>query len=137
VRVGDSRKAGRIHADVLTINGTTMGQNLKPAKVEDPDVIRSYGKRLKEKAGFCVLTGKPVRLRDHEDKRSPSLMSPAEHGFPRGCRRALPSCHRADAQRMIRFGHAKQAQRTTANNLRPRVPPQPLFIRPGHSGCNW
>src|SRR6266542_1610246 len=32
-------KAGRIHADALTVNGKTMGANVKDAKVQDEDVI--------------------------------------------------------------------------------------------------
>src|SRR3989454_11257678 len=31
--------AGRIHAQALTINGKTVGENVKPAKIEDADVI--------------------------------------------------------------------------------------------------
>jgi xylonate dehydratase len=49
--------AGRIHADALTINGKTMGENVKHAKAQDPDVIRPYNKPLKEQAGFKVLSG--------------------------------------------------------------------------------
>jgi dihydroxy-acid dehydratase len=49
--------AGRIHADALTINGKTMGENVKHAKAQDPDVIRPYNKPLKEQAGFKVLAG--------------------------------------------------------------------------------
>ena len=33
-------KARRIHADALTVNGKTMGENVKRAKVADADVIR-------------------------------------------------------------------------------------------------
>jgi dihydroxy-acid dehydratase len=50
-------KAGRIHADALTVNGRTMGQNVERAQVHDADVIRPYGKPLKEHAGFKVLRG--------------------------------------------------------------------------------
>jgi dihydroxy-acid dehydratase len=49
--------AGRIHSGALTINGKTMGENVSAAKVADPDVIRSYGKPLKARAGFKVLSG--------------------------------------------------------------------------------
>jgi dihydroxy-acid dehydratase len=49
--------AGRIHADALTINGKTVGENVKGAKIADPDVIRPYGKPLKQHAGFKVLSG--------------------------------------------------------------------------------
>jgi dihydroxy-acid dehydratase len=50
-------KAGRIHKDALTINGKTMGENVKHAKVQDYDVIKPYKKPMKEKAGFKVLHG--------------------------------------------------------------------------------
>jgi dihydroxy-acid dehydratase len=50
-------RAGRIHADALTVNGRTMGENVKDAKVADADVIRPYAKPLMEKAGFTVLSG--------------------------------------------------------------------------------
>ena len=50
-------KAGRIHADALTINGKTMGDNVKRAKIKNEDVIRPYKKPMKEKAGFKVLRG--------------------------------------------------------------------------------
>jgi dihydroxy-acid dehydratase len=50
-------KARRIHADALTINGKTMGENVRRAKVADPDVIKPYNKPMKKQAGFKVLTG--------------------------------------------------------------------------------
>jgi dihydroxy-acid dehydratase len=50
-------KAGRIHGDALTVNGKTMGENVKNAEIGDTDVIRSYAKPLREKAGFKVLHG--------------------------------------------------------------------------------
>src|SRR6187399_2299165 len=50
-------KAKRIHADALTINGKTMGENVKRAKVADPDVIKPYKKPMKKQAGFKVLKG--------------------------------------------------------------------------------
>ena len=50
-------RANRLHADALTINGTTLGMNVSSAKVSDPNVIRPYAKPLKEKAGFKVLSG--------------------------------------------------------------------------------
>ena len=49
--------ARRIHADALTINGKTMGNNVKSATVQDPDVIKPYDKPLKKAAGFKVLKG--------------------------------------------------------------------------------
>src|SRR5688500_11349803 len=50
-------KAKRIHGDALTINGRTMGENVKSAAVQDPDVIRRYDRPLKTAAGFKVLKG--------------------------------------------------------------------------------
>ena len=50
-------KAGRGHADALTVNGKTMGDNVKRAVIQDADVIRTYKKPLKQKAGFKVLSG--------------------------------------------------------------------------------
>src|SRR4051812_19779644 len=50
-------KAKRIHGDALTINGKTMAQNVKGAKVTDADVIKSYNKPMKKQAGFKVLKG--------------------------------------------------------------------------------
>ncbi|MGE0034231.1 MAG: IlvD/Edd family dehydratase [Xanthobacteraceae bacterium] len=49
--------AGRIHADALTINGRTVGENAANAKAQDADVIRPYGQPLKHQAGFKVLNG--------------------------------------------------------------------------------
>ncbi len=49
--------AGRIHADALTINGRTIGENAGSAKANDADVIRPYGQPLKGQAGFKVLKG--------------------------------------------------------------------------------
>jgi dihydroxy-acid dehydratase len=49
--------AGRIHPHARTINGKTIGENVKQAKIEDADVIRPYDKPLKERAGFKVLSG--------------------------------------------------------------------------------
>src|SRR5262249_16086814 len=47
----------RIHAQGVTINGKTVGENLKQAKIKDPDVIRPYDKPLKQHAGYKVLSG--------------------------------------------------------------------------------
>ena len=49
--------AGRIHANALTINGKTIGENVRDTKVADADVIRPYGRPLKQHAGFKVLSG--------------------------------------------------------------------------------
>jgi dihydroxy-acid dehydratase len=50
-------KAGRIHADAPTVNGRTVGENVRRARIQDTDVIRPYKKPLKERAGFRVLRG--------------------------------------------------------------------------------
>jgi len=50
-------KAGRIHADALTVNGKTMGENVRRRAIADTDVIRPYRKPLMQKAGFKVLHG--------------------------------------------------------------------------------
>ena len=50
-------KAGKGHPDALTVNGKTMGANTRKALVQDADVIRSYKKPMKERAGFKVLKG--------------------------------------------------------------------------------
>ncbi len=55
--MNELRKAGRIHEDALTVNGKTMGENVKRAKIKNEDVIRPYKKPMKEKAGFKVLHG--------------------------------------------------------------------------------
>ena len=50
-------KAKKIHADAITVNGKTMGENVKRARIVNEDVIRPYKKPMKEKAGFKVLHG--------------------------------------------------------------------------------
>jgi len=49
--------AKRIHADALTTNGKTIGENIAHAGVLDADVIRPFNRPLKAKAGFKVLRG--------------------------------------------------------------------------------
>ncbi|MGA8960214.1 MAG: IlvD/Edd family dehydratase [Pseudolabrys sp.] len=50
-------KAGRIHADALTINGRTMGENVRNARSKEPDIIKPYNEPMKKHAGFKVLKG--------------------------------------------------------------------------------
>ena len=50
-------KQKRIHADALTINGKTMGENVKGAEIQDTDVIKPYSQPMKPQAGFKVLRG--------------------------------------------------------------------------------
>jgi dihydroxy-acid dehydratase len=49
--------AGRIHADALTINGKSVGENVRDTKTQNEDVIRPYDKPLMQRAGFKVLSG--------------------------------------------------------------------------------
>jgi dihydroxy-acid dehydratase len=49
--------AGKLNGGALTINGRTMAENVAPAKVSNPDVIRPYRKPMKPHAGFKVLHG--------------------------------------------------------------------------------
>ena len=50
-------KAKRIHADALTVNGKTMGQNVRGARSGNSDVIKPYNAPMKKQAGFKVLKG--------------------------------------------------------------------------------
>ncbi|WP_019997115.1 IlvD/Edd family dehydratase [Aureimonas ureilytica] len=48
---------GLIHENAMTANGRTIGDNCRGAIIEDENVIKTYDKPLKEKAGFLVLKG--------------------------------------------------------------------------------
>jgi dihydroxy-acid dehydratase len=50
-------KARRIHSDAMTINGKTMGENVRRAHSQDADVIKPYTAPMKKQAGFKVLKG--------------------------------------------------------------------------------
>src|SRR5262249_61166476 len=50
-------RAGRLHAQALTINGKAIGENVEHAAATDTDVIRPYDQPLKQRAGFKVLSG--------------------------------------------------------------------------------
>jgi dihydroxy-acid dehydratase len=50
-------KHKRIHEDVITVNGKTMGENCAASPKPDNDVIWSYDKPLVADAGFLVLRG--------------------------------------------------------------------------------
>ncbi len=50
-------EAGKLHADALTVNGKTMGENVKNAVCEDRNVIKTYDKPMLPEAGFAVLSG--------------------------------------------------------------------------------
>jgi len=49
--------AGQLDEDALTVNGRTMGENVKGAPVWGKDVIRSYDNPLVESGGIAVLKG--------------------------------------------------------------------------------
>jgi dihydroxy-acid dehydratase len=46
-----------IHDDAITINGKTMGENVRAATASDADVIRTFDKPVATTAGFKVLGG--------------------------------------------------------------------------------
>jgi len=50
-------RAKRVHGDALTINGKTLGENVKDAKSTDADVIKPYKAPMRKQAGFKVLKG--------------------------------------------------------------------------------
>ncbi|HUC51093.1 MAG TPA: IlvD/Edd family dehydratase [Xanthobacteraceae bacterium] len=49
--------AGKLRGDARTVNGRTMAENVAPAKVHNPEVIRPYRKPMKQQAGFKILHG--------------------------------------------------------------------------------
>jgi len=55
--MAELQKARRIHGDATTVNGRTMAENVKGAEIKDYDVIASYKRPLKKRAGFKVLSG--------------------------------------------------------------------------------
>lgn len=50
-------EAGKLHADALTVNGRSMGENVKNAVCEDRNVIKPYKQPMLPEAGFAVLSG--------------------------------------------------------------------------------
>lgn len=46
-----------LHLDTLTVNGKTLGENIKDAPCYDREVIKPLDEPLKEKAGIAVLKG--------------------------------------------------------------------------------
>ena len=48
---------GLIHAEALTVNGATIGENCRAAAATDRDVIARYDAPLVDNAGFLVLHG--------------------------------------------------------------------------------
>ncbi|HSJ29160.1 MAG TPA: IlvD/Edd family dehydratase [Acidimicrobiia bacterium] len=55
--MGELIRAGRIHADALTVSGATMGEMHNERVASDRRVIRPYDEPLMDAAGFVVLGG--------------------------------------------------------------------------------
>ena len=55
--VSELMRVGLIDESALTVNGKTLGENCRSARIEDEQVIRPFNRPLKEKAGFSVLRG--------------------------------------------------------------------------------
>ena len=55
--MGELLRAGRLNGDALTVTGRTAAENIGKAAPLDEDVIRPYGRPLKEHAGFVVMGG--------------------------------------------------------------------------------
>ena len=51
-----SRK-GVIHTDLMTVTAQTVGENIKKADIQRPDVIRSLENPYHEQGGLAILTG--------------------------------------------------------------------------------
>ncbi|GHC34041.1 IlvD/Edd family dehydratase [Aidingimonas halophila] len=49
--------AGRLHGDVVTVNGRSLATNVQGRETSDPEVIRRYDNPLVEHAGFINLKG--------------------------------------------------------------------------------
>lgn len=55
--VGELLRAGKLHADVLTVTGRTIGENCQDRRIENPDVIYPFDRPMRERAGFVNLKG--------------------------------------------------------------------------------
>jgi dihydroxy-acid dehydratase len=55
--VAELMKQRLIDEDALTVNGRTVGQNYRDARIEETAVIRPFDQPLKTNAGFSVLRG--------------------------------------------------------------------------------
>ena len=55
--VAELMRVGLINESALTVNGKTIGENCRDARIEDEQVIRPFNRPLKDKAGFSVLRG--------------------------------------------------------------------------------
>jgi dihydroxy-acid dehydratase len=50
-------KAGKLHEDAMTVNGKTMGENVRKSATSNTDVIKSYAEPMMHEAGFAVMSG--------------------------------------------------------------------------------
>jgi dihydroxy-acid dehydratase len=50
-------EAGKLHADVMTVTGRSLGENIRGRASKDREMITTYDKPLRERAGFVVLSG--------------------------------------------------------------------------------
>jgi dihydroxy-acid dehydratase len=57
VVVSELMRHGLIHEDALTVNGRSIGDNCRDARVVLPDVIRDFDTALVADAGFLILSG--------------------------------------------------------------------------------
>src|SRR5881628_1398011 len=55
--VSELMRAGLIDESALTVNGKSIGENCRNARIEDEQVIRPFKRPLMQKAGFSVLRG--------------------------------------------------------------------------------
>jgi dihydroxy-acid dehydratase len=55
--VAELMRAGLIEETALTVNGKSIGENCRNARIEDERVIRPFQRPLKQQAGFSVLRG--------------------------------------------------------------------------------
>ena len=55
--VAELMKNGLIHESAPTVNGRSIGDNCRDARIQDENVIRPFDRPLKDKAGFTVLRG--------------------------------------------------------------------------------
>jgi len=50
-------EAGKLHADAMTVTGKPLRENLRGRASKDREMITTYAKPLRERAGFVVLSG--------------------------------------------------------------------------------
>ena len=55
--MGELALEKKLHTDVMTVSGKTLGENLKNKRSLDPNVIASCKEPVRENAGFLVISG--------------------------------------------------------------------------------